>query len=155
MRYVALLLTALLFSCNGKEAKPAEGLEDRSAQATVLTDEKCDTDFDVFFKKFGSDSIFQKQHVKFPLKNTFLDMEGDLDVIRKDIKENEYRFSNFKKDNETGDAGGNGSYKVNIKKEKDSVYYNLTGIDNGIATVVKFVFINGCWYMVAIEDSST
>jgi flagellar hook assembly protein FlgD len=82
-------------------------------------------------------------------------MEGDLDVIRKDLKENEYRFSNFKKDNETGDTGGNGSYKVNIKKEKDSVYYNLTGIDNGIATVVKFSFMNGCWYMVAIEDSST
>ncbi len=81
-------------------------------------------------------------------------MEGNLDIVRKDIPENNYKFISFKEDGEAGDTG-NGSYEIQIEKQKDSVYYNVKGIDNGIATIIKFAFINGCWYMVAIEDSST
>lgn len=116
--------------------------------------EDCDTDFDVFFKKFQADSIFQRKHVKFPLKTTFLALDGDVSIIRDDIPENKYSFSIFKNDKEIGDTG-NGTYKVDILKEKSSAYYEINGIDNGIATKVTFAFIDDCWYMVSIEDTST
>ncbi|AWH84274.1 hypothetical protein HYN59_03710 [Flavobacterium album] len=148
MKYALLIFLMLLAGCGKEKQKltmhmPASHMK-----------EECDTDFDVFFKKFQSDSIFQKRHVKFPLKSSHLDMDGDLSVIREDIPEEKYSFAKFINDKEIGDTG-NGAYKIDITKKKDSVYYQMSGIDNGIGTTVKFAFINGCWYMVAVDDTST
>lgn len=148
MRYILAISLMLLAGC----AKEKQKLTMRMPASHV--EEVCDTDFDLFFDKFSKDSLFQKRHIKFPLKSTYLDMDGDLSVKREDIPEEKYSFAKFINDKEIGDTG-NGTYKIDITKEKDSVYYQMNGIDNGIGTTVKFAFINGCWYMVTIEDTST
>ena len=153
MRLTIILLLLSLYSCNNTKSNK----QDHRNEAVVKTPIKeidCNTDFDIFFKKFQTDSIFQRRHVKFPLKTTFLNLEGDLSIMREDITEDKYSFSEFKNDKEVGDTG-NGLYKVNILKEKDSVYYQINGVDNGIGTKVTFAFIDGCWYMIAVEDTST
>tara|TARA_B100001105_G_C22284724_1_gene396855 strand:- start:430 stop:897 length:468 start_codon:yes stop_codon:yes gene_type:complete len=144
----------LLFSCDKKQEKTIEMPAPEKHFKEAYKEDPCDTDFDVFFKKFQSDSIFQRQHVKFPLKNTYLNSDGDYEVLRKDITVLNYRFLDFTKDEEAAKAE-NGAFTINIEKEKDSVFYQARGIDNGIHEDIKFAFIDGCWYLVAIEDSST
>ena len=134
----------LLFGCKDNESG-SQGLQNELF---------CDADFDVFFEKFRSDSIFQKNHVRFPLQMTYPDPERDLHIVREDIPEAEYSFSEFKNDKEIGDTG-NGTYQIDIIKKKDSVYYQMNGIDNGISTKATFILINGCWNMVEIADTST
>jgi hypothetical protein len=143
-------------SCNHNK-KMKQGFNENvanSVEKPIFKEQYCDADFDVFFKKFQADSVFQRKHIKFPLKTTFLNLEGDLSVMREDIPEDKYSFSIFKNDKEIGDTG-NGLYEANILKEKDSAYYQINGIDNGIGTKVTFAFIDGCWYMIAVEDTST
>lgn len=150
---LSLSISILLISCVEPKEKPV--IEAKSTiPVSKTSNEECDTDFDAFFKKFQSDSIFQRQHVKFPLKNTYLNSDGDYEVLRKDITILNYRFLDFTKDEEAAKAE-NGAFTINIEKEKDSVFYQARGIDNGIQEDIKFAFIEGCWYLVAIEDSST
>lgn len=153
MKGLGILLTTALFACNGKDEKPVAPAEKQVGQ-TTYNEVSCDTDFDVFFKKFRSDSVFQKKHVRFPLKNTFLDSEGMYEVIRQDVTPAKYKFLDFTGDEEAAHME-NGAFTIKIEKQKDSVFYLARGIDNGIHTDIKFAFINGCWYLVAIEDAST
>lgn len=154
MRYLAILLLGFLFSCNSREDKPAVVPDNKPVKETAHANEPCDTDFDAFFKKFRSDSLFQRHHVKFPLKNTFLNSDGNYEVMRKDITILTYRFLDFTEDEEAATME-NGGFTIDIEKHKDSVFYQARGIDNGIHEDIKFAFINGCWYLVAIEDAST
>ncbi|WP_417352390.1 DUF4348 domain-containing protein [Flavobacterium alkalisoli] len=151
MRFLLLIILVVAVGCN-KEVKTVK--EDSTNTIAVETlpssKEDCDENFDAFFIRFQNDSVFQKNHVKFPLKNTFLDNDY-VNVIREDILRDKYRFNDFENDKTAED------YTVNLKQEKnnDTVYYSYRGIDNGIFIDIKFLQINGCWYLVAIEDSST
>ena len=151
---ILIYLGLLLFSCDKREDKTTEVLAPEKHFKDAYNEGRCDTDFDIFFKKFQSDSIFQRQHVKFPLKNTYLNSDGDYEVLRKDITILNYRFLDFTKDEEAAKAE-NGAFTIHIEKQKDSVFYRTRGIDNGIHADIKFAFIDGCWHLVAIEDSST
>jgi hypothetical protein len=146
MRYLLILVAMLIFSCKEQQKKHMR-MPVRHSQ------EKCDADFDVFFEKFKRDSVFQKKHVKFPLKNTFLNSEGMYEVVREDITLEKYHFLDFTKDKESEREPG--GFKVYLKSEKDTMFYSYRGVDNGINGDIKFVFINDCWCLVAIEDSST
>ena len=155
MKYLVILLAAILsVSCNQKEEKPVLPPAEQPAKQAALTDKPCDADFDTFFKKFRSDSIFQREHIKFPLKNTYLNSDGNYEVVRKDITILTHKFLDFATDKEAA-AMVNGAFTISIEKQKDSVFYQTRGKDNGIYADIKFAFIDGCWYLVAIEDSST
>jgi hypothetical protein len=155
MKHLMILLTAILcFSCNQKEEKPVLPPAEQPAKQAALNNKPCDADFDTFFKKFQTDSIFQREHIKFPLKNTYLNSGGDYEVVRKDITILTHKFLDFATDKEAA-AMENGAFTIAIEKQKDSVFYQTRGIDNGIHADIKFAFKYGCWYLVAIEDSST
>lgn len=115
--------------------------------------ENCDADFDIFFKKFASDSVFQKLHVKFPLRNSHLNDDYN-DMIRKDIPLSKYTFIDFGRHKDAMKHEYD-KFNVEVKKSKDSVFYFMKGYDNGIMTEMKFYYDGSCWKMVEIVDQST
>ena len=76
---------AFLLSCKKEKLDQEPVTVVKLDQENVAANEVCDTDFNVFFKKFSKDSVFQKKHVKFPLKNSFLD-DNYQNMVREDIR---------------------------------------------------------------------
>lgn len=157
MRYTICLIAAvIIISCNKATNKPA--VREKQLSSSVVSDtlllSDCGETFDGFFRRFSKDSIYQKEDVKFPLLNTYLNSGGDYEEVSEYIQPEIYRFSPFHKNGEVVNLE-NGSFEVSVKNEKDSAFYQQKGIDNGIFTIAKFALINGCWYLVAVEDSST
>ncbi len=140
MKYFSvIIITFLLISCKNK---------------TVAATDECYTDFEDFFEKFSTDSIYQKNHVKFPLKSTYLNSGGDYELESKAIPEKDYLFIDFEK-HKAAKNNEFEAFKVFTEKKGDTMFYSYRGIDNGIHGDIKFVFENDCWQLVAIDDSST
>lgn len=113
----------------------------------------CNQDFDTFFKRFASDSVFQKQRVKFPLKWFFF--EDSYEKLSSDILEkSDYNFIDFREDKDAM-KNESGKYEIIIEKGDHEVNYLLKGYDNGIYLSYKFELFNSCWFMVEIKDQST
>ncbi len=124
--------------------------------ATRNENDKCDKNFDEFFKKFRIDSTFQSERVKFPLKNVYPsdDLELDDEFVTEYIDQEKYRPIDFSDDDEAYKKELY-AYRVEYERLGDSVLYRLKGIDNGIHMTYEFHFIEECWYLVSIENAST
>ena len=165
---VVVLIMLAAFSCkqepHNKEAssnaieppnsyKKVEANEDIEIFAEMAKD--CDQTFDDFFKRFARDSIFQKNRVKYPMKESYIE-SLDPTIIKVDsITYKDYVYLDFTKDEE---ALNNkyGKYTIETEKINDSlIHYFWFGYDNGIHVTYKFSLIDGCWYLVEILDEST
>jgi hypothetical protein len=153
--YLLIVFTAIGFSCKPDKpvrAKPGACTIDKPVTAPHKV-EGCDTDFDVFFEKFSLDSVFQKEHIKFPLKRSHLDNDYQ-DFVSEDVTESEYHFMDFAS-HKNGMKQEYDKYTVEITEGKDTVAYFMKGYDNSIMINITFSFFDGCWYLVEIEDAST
>ena len=150
MKYFFLIsFFCALVSCDNKKEKVHINIP------SSHNNEKCDPDFNLFFKKFASDSVFQKKHVKFPLKESYSDPDTGYETTKTEhINSKDYHYHKFPKKNEASKFE-NGAFSITVDKQKDTVFNKWRGIDNGIYVDFKFVFIDGCWYMVEIDDQST
>ncbi len=150
-KHLLLLLIAFsIFAC-----KKANTEVETSEKEIAVSEKECDTNFNLIYKKFKSDSVFQKSHIKFPLKNSYLDFTVDKTVVViEDIPLKEYEFMDFKSGEEKAKSPFP-EYKIVIEKQKDTVFYQYIGIENGINTNVIFTLDKDCWYLVEIEDQST
>lgn len=104
-------------------------------------DKNCSADFEVFFKKFASDSVFQKRHVYFPLINLYNDSD---DLKREQVGANNYIFTDFSEDRKL--------YDISTEIKKDSVIYTRLWRENYGAMTFKFARKNGCWMLVEFRD---
>lgn len=150
-----IFVLTLLLSCKKSEETVASQVKKptHTIAKTHVSQEECDADFDVFFRKFARDSIFQMKHIKFPLKDSY--PSDDYSKTNTDyvaLKDCEY--FDFTKDKEAYKKETD-AYSVKDIKNQDTVFYNWRGVDNGIYIDFKFVFTNGCWQMVEISDHST
>lgn len=114
--------------------------------------EKCDADFDIFFEKFSADSVFQRQHTKFPLKDVTRS-DTDLEMITTYAESKDCYYYDFRKDREAYKRETD-AYNVVVEKRNDTVFYKWNGVDNGIHMEFKFIMIDGCWNMVEMVDQS-
>lgn len=107
-----------------------------------------DYEFITFLTKFSHDSIFQKEHVKFPLNFHTIDYDKDYEGIDTIIKEENWKFLNLESDFEKiffiNDKPINNNYK--------SLFYQ--GIENGINMDFYFKKINSTWKLVSWRDES-
>ena len=110
-----------------------------------------DKDFDVFFKKFASDSIFQKKHMDFPVIEFYSDEDFPLDIMERTIDEETFVFEDFTKDN-VANKKVKDAYEIILKKKKDSVFYQRKGINNYIDVTYCFFFQNNSWYLIEVKD---
>ena len=171
-KVIPIIIAIILSACN--ETKDKTSIEKKDSQNSniveqnkkIETDNKelelvqlsknCDESFDDFFERFSRDSVFQKSRVKYPIEESYIENLESTE-IKVDIINNpeEYTFIDFTEDENAFNKELD-KYRVIIEKlDKENVYYKNDGIDNGINIIYKFKLIEGCWYMVEIEDKST
>ncbi|XLS30474.1 DUF4348 domain-containing protein [Flavobacteriaceae bacterium M23B6Z8] len=157
---------SLIISCaqNNKSLKHEDGLLKENGKQTGQTNDyqqrgtktqNCDEDFEIFFKKFKNDSVFQRSHVRFPLKTSYPSSDPQSDeLVSELVKENQYQIIELSQDEEAWKKEFN-AYKIEWEQQDHRVLYQRTGIDNGIYEAYEFHCIDGDWYLISIEDAST
>ena len=124
MRAALILLIIIVASC-------------KSNQQSKI----CEADFDMFFKKFANDSVFQKRHVNFPLTSYYNESDS---LKHYEVSENNYTFTDFTNDKTL--------YDVSTDIKKDSVVYTRLWRESYGAMTFKFSRINNCWMLVEYRD---
>ena len=115
---------------------------------------ECQQDFKKIFEQFGSNSEFQKKHIKFPLSFSFLNDNYDK-TIDSIINEKDFHFINFSNDK---NAMKNEYDKFKTQTEKigdDKIIYRRKGYDNGILILYEFKKTDDCWNLIKVSDEST
>jgi len=141
---ILLLVTGLI--CYGCHSKKHPSAADDSTQKPSGIN-RPDEDFDSFSKKFGSDSVFQKSRIVFPLKSVIDGDEGD-DSTTKFIKPSEMHY--------LGLFVANSKNRI-IKKtvlSKNKVQITFQVNDTGIEEDFFFERRDHNWYLVLVEDNS-
>jgi hypothetical protein len=157
MKKTIIILTILLNGCGTKTADTVtDNKKDSITQdpdkvvPTTLVNEG--EDFNEFFKRFTTDSLFQIERVKFPW--TMMIWELDEDAPKKELtNKEEWRFSSFHYD-ESYATRQIDAYTQETKIYADSAKIELRGVDNGIHIDFEFHRINGQWTMVSEKDYS-
>lgn len=135
------MLCALCLSCNlnsgGGNLAPAPKTSRKSA----------DENFDTFFSRFKTDSVFQKSRIRFPLKIKLTAGEGDTDSANL-IPEGRLPYINLFTAN-----GTKGIVKKNVLgPAKVDIRFQLQ--DTGFEENFTFIKKNGRWDLVLIVDNS-
>jgi hypothetical protein len=136
--YAAVLL---LFACNSNSAQKKV----KESSLNHATRVKSAENFDLFFKKFNADSVFQKSRVAFPLKVVIAGGEGESDST-KYISDGKWQGGNLMAEK-----------KHIIKKIKNAdreivVQFNIE--DTGVGIYYYFAQKKGKWWLVFIKDAS-
>ena len=107
-----------------------------------------DMKFINFIKQFSSDSLYQKEHVVFPIPNYQVDYDNDYETLYDLIKFDNWRFIQFENDLE-----GIMTLNENIDSEYRLIFFR--GIENGIHVKYTFRKIGNDWKLTKLEDYST
>lgn len=149
MKKILLIVSLFsLYSCQKKESV--------SYPETIKSKDCGASDFNTFFTEFAKDSIFQKDHIKFPLRSSYLDYESHYNksIVELIKDKGSYRYIDFS-DDENAMQYETGKFTTQTVKSRTKATYRLLGYDNGIRVTYEFEFIDNCWNMVAIIDEST
>ncbi len=141
--FLFFLLFIGLFSCQNQNN------DSNSTQTNSIKKEEIEEiDFDKFFEKYRSDSVFQVNHTKFPLKTSNIELE---EITATFTQKNDWKFNHFEDNRKTEYD----QYEY-IKEigNANLVLYEMRGIDNGILVIYKFTFNNQKWMLEEIEDAS-
>lgn len=139
MRLLFILLTISLVGC---DTKTTELTTDKNVQSE---------NFDDFFNKFKSDSLFQMERVKFPLTLVTWDLDDNL--ATEEISRENWRYLRLEYKNEFGTREID-AYTQEIKIYADSAKLELRGVDNGIHVDYVFNKVNGQWTLTTERDYS-
>ena len=134
-----IILVLLIFSRCSNEAIKPEKFRNQENNNQV-------ENFDIFFEKFSSDSLFQRSRIKFPLSIETYDIDVDSN-IKSTINAGKWEFFNIK--------GLDSNYIITPGKEKDQNIINLQKKETGISVDYIFQKRGDKWIMVKIIDQST
>ncbi|CAN5422082.1 hypothetical protein BH09BAC6_BH09BAC6_04200 [soil metagenome] len=135
-----IVLTTTITCCNLNKGNSQSIKVNRK---TLVTKKGARDDFDSFFYRFKTDSLFQLSRVKFPLKLTVIDDDGDTIKL---IQKKDWRFIfHQKEDKEIVKKIVTGENMVNV---------DLMIEDTGVSINHYFVNTNGKWLLTAIKDAS-
>lgn len=115
--------------------------------------QKQDEDFEDFYSKFTSDSVFQISRIKFPLKGILLNGETvGFDKNGKDYKGvYTWNVTSWHMHHSVYNIDKN-EYKVEIKNLGDTVRVGVYGIDFGYSHEQSYVKSNHKWYLVYLHE---
>ncbi len=123
----------------------------KNGEYDVVTQETWGADFDTFFERFASDSIFQKKHMNFPVRNTFEYDDDDYYAVHNDITAENYHFLDIVTEKQAG-TGENKNVKVTFTKHEELMFYEATGVFDDVSINMTFKLIDGCWYLTEMYD---
>jgi hypothetical protein len=153
MRIIFFLpILFLLFSC--KENGRKNDLKFK--KENLATSKKHPEDFDLFFKKFSKDSLYQKERIQFPLKCKSPDENDPLGekMQTKLINSSSFKYIDFTVDS-LAMKKETDRYTIEKKEKNGYIIYSHLGDDNGIYELYKFKRINGEWCLIEIENLSS
>jgi len=135
LKLTVLVCTALLICCTTKPVSEAP------------PDTTGGENFNEFFEKFKSDSLFQVNRVKFPW--TIPSEDGEELVINK----SDWQHASFlyQRDFATREID---AYTQEIVNYGDTIKIEQRGVDNGIHIDFVFAKIDNKWFLVSEEDLS-
>lgn len=134
-----------LISCKPSDGKKQVATDTSSVVSNI--GEKGEKNYSDFFKKFASDSCFQKQHISFPLKVIFngYDYEENDTVFH--LSASDWQFINFS-DSIIGEE------KVLVEIDAKRYMIILKGYDTGVHIEYFFKKDKSTWLLYQITDSS-
>jgi len=149
--YLFLFTFIVFFSCK-KEIKN-EYKATNFKQESKINQQVIREDFNVFFRKFGRDSIFQIERLKDSV-NYITRNENDKLKTKKYSKK-DFSFRDYTKDSLAYKEKYNG-YTVELERKEDSICYYLWGVDNGIHRfyVFKRNSKSKNWFLNSIHNYS-
>jgi hypothetical protein len=107
-------------------------------------------DFNEFFKKFTTDSLFQVERTKFPFRVIWTTEDGE--TTHETEKEN-WTHSTFYYEDSYATRQVD-AYTQEIKLYEDSVKLEQRGVDNGIYVDYLFIRDKGKWILFTGKDYS-
>ena len=138
MSVVFALMLITLFNCGPRDKN---GVTKQSQDYTDKT-------FESFFNKFGVNSTFQAQRIKYPLP--YLSYPDDSDELTtREISLGQWKYRNLIDDSLSIEFE-----PVIEMKDSLNVVYSQRGIDNGILIMYDFVKEEGKWYLVKMTNAS-
>lgn len=115
----------------------------------------CDADFSTFYKKFSTDSLYQKEHIRFPLKAAYLEDTAGKEAytVEEHIFERNMDKMLVLPSNKIS-MKKHPEFQESIAVVKDTVNYsfNLTGSSR--AVTYTFMKEKDCWFLQRIYDDS-
>jgi hypothetical protein len=147
MRYRLIIWTLLLFSCG---TKTNDSTADKNTES-IKTD-LVEENFNDFFERFKTDSIFQVERVMFPMTIKSWDTDEDKPTTDK-IEISNWRHLEFEYNDEYAKREID-AYTQETKMYADSAKIQLRGVDNGIHIDYEFTTIGGQWFLVSEKDYS-
>lgn len=115
----------------------------------VIEAERVEEDFLTFLEKFSKNHLFQEERVDFPLTIQHLDVNGDFELVKLEIKREDYSFLNFMRPEEHLD------YKQNFVINDNEAIVENRGVGNGIMIDYYFKKEHGIWKLKTWIDRST
>jgi hypothetical protein len=148
IKNIFILAVLLMFSC-GTKSTDSNG-SDKSADSVTISGSNSLEDFNEFFKKFTTDSLFQVERVKFPWRLRLTTDEGE--TVEETSME-DWTFSTFYYEDSYGTREVD-AYTQEIKINGDTATLQQRGVDNGIHVDYEFVMEKGKWILVSGKDFS-
>jgi hypothetical protein len=115
---------------------------------SMKLDSLTDYDFINFLTRFSSDSIFQVEHIQFPLTHYFSDSDNDYETTSAPIKQHEWKQWNMIESIE-------GLMILDVHKRTKYRNIFFRGIENGIYVKYTFTQTENSWKLVKLENYST
>ena len=140
-KHIVLVAIFLLFmiGCNTSADK---SISYRAKKGLTRTE-----DFDLFFKKFNADSVFQYSRVVYPLKIKTA-IENSDNWTTKFLLQKEYKYFDLTK----YDGQKSIINKTRVSSKKMTIHYAVE--DTGIGLDYYFITKNGRWWLSYVEDYS-
>lgn len=145
---IFILTTLFLLSCG---TRPTDSTT-TTKETDSLTISKIEDveEFNEFFEKFTTDSLFQMERTKFPFHTLWTTEDGE--TVHETAKD-DWTHSTFHYEDSYAKRQVD-AYTQEIKNYKDSVVIELRGIDNGIYIDYKFTRDKGKWILFLGRDYS-
>lgn len=146
-RILILVMSVFLFTCCMNKSSKIESNNKSKTDSIVISSANHEVSFKSFIDKFSSDSTFQKNHIKFPLKtviNGYNFEESDSIYYQ---TEQTWKYVNLNKRKVYVNA-------IDCKIDSLSNSVTLLGIDTGVKLIYHFRKVDNTWFLVQIEDSS-
>ena len=143
------ILTILFFVSCGTKSTDSPTTNQRADSLTISTNNNQE-DFNEFFKKFTTDSLFQVERTKFPFRVIWLTDDGE--TTHETEKEN-WTHSTFYYE-ESYASRQVEAYTQEMKIYADSAKLEQRGVDNGIYVDYLFIRDKGKWILFTGRDYS-
>lgn len=143
---VNLLMVLLIFTqCNRKsnpvKGKPSSQNKITKKEVTTPAAKKTEN-FDVFYKKFHTDSLFQLSRVQFPLKGQQIHLKGT----------NSWKKDNWMMIKATAAEIDRAEYNVKTVRKVDSYFEGIYCKNCGFSFEMEYRLINGKWYLIYLQE---